>query len=113
MSKVDIAVNEYLDGWSLERSQFDTLKAFLKARILRDIFQLIVAQPESHEKLDPAVLEMIHPLNYSDRWDALVKAHPDLIDILLECWSLVPPSFNRVLELGAVIMKLEVSPPIY
>lgn len=104
MSEVDNVVYEYLDDHCLRRDEFDKLKPNSRNRVLRDIFQIIVSQPESHKKLDPTIQKMVHPMKYGDRWDAYVESHPDLIDVLLECWSLNPPSFNRVLELGAFIL---------
>lgn len=109
MSEVDIAVNEYLNDHRLAKDKLDEFRPESRNRILRNIFQIIVSQPESHKKLDPTIPKMVHPVKYGDRWDAFVESHPDLIDVLLECCSLDPPSFNKVLELGPSILMFAVS----
>lgn len=110
LSEVDIAVSEFLDVYSLKIEQFENLKPKSKKGVLRDMFRLIVL---SSEILDPNLRKMVIDAEYSHKWDAFVQAHPDLVGVLLECWALNPPSFNRVLELGTIIVKLEVSRPSY
>lgn len=112
LSQVDIAVSLYMETMDLDRDQFNKFKPVRKTKTLGDIFQLIVGNHESVAKLDPNLQEMIHPTNFSDQWQAFTESHPDLIDILLECWSLDPPSFNKILELGMFIVKFEDQSPI-
>lgn len=107
ISKVDIAIAKHLETYRLKRADYDNVGAYQKANMLSDIFSIIVKQ--SRGKLDPELRKMVNDDEYIDKWHAFAEAHPGLIDTLFECWSLDPPSFNKILELGALITKLFLS----
>lgn len=104
ISKVDIAISKHLKAYRLERDKFDKLEPDQKVHFLSDIFRLIVIHSDG--KLDPNLHKIIIEDGYADQWETFVEDHPGLNDILLECWSLDPPSFNKVLELGVFIAEL-------
>lgn len=87
VAEIDKFVNAYLKKMDYFEMPYDK-----QLKYIDDILAKIVN--ESGGKLDPRFAS-------GKTWDLLTEQHPDIIDEILKCCNLDPPSFGKILELGS------------